>query len=103
MAWHPVAETADFAQSPVIGRDCAGRRLALYRLAGRYYATADTCTHAGARLSEGEVVEGFIECPAHYGLFEIATGTAQGAPVCRDLATYPVRVAGSRIEVEILD
>jgi len=103
MPWHPVADTADLAQRPVIGRDCAGRKLALYRLADRYYATENTCTHANALLSEGEVVEGYIECPAHYGLFEIATGKAQGAPVCVDLATYPVRVTGTRIEVEIPD
>ncbi|KTS19839.1 Rieske (2Fe-2S) protein, partial [Methylobacterium indicum] len=52
-------------------------------------------------LADGEVVEGYIECPAHYGLFEIATGRAQGGPVCRDLATYPVRVEGTEVWVEV--
>ncbi len=103
MPWHPVADTADFTGDGVIGRDCAGRRIALYHVAGAYHATADLCTHAHARLSEGEVVEGYIECPLHFGLFEIATGTAAGAPVTRNLATYPVRVSGTRIEVEIAE
>lgn len=103
MPWHAVADTADFAGDGVIGRTLGGRRLALYRLGDAYYATADLCTHGRACLSEGEVVEGYIECPLHFGLFEIATGRAAGAPVTHDLATYPVRVAGTRIEVEVAD
>lgn len=101
MAWHEAADTADLAGRDVIGREVAGRRIAIYRLAGAYHATAELCTHGAARLSAGEVVEGYIECPLHFGLFEIATGKAAGAPVTRDLAVYPVRLAGTRIEVEI--
>ena len=101
MPWHPVADFADFTDTDVIGRDCAGRSVALYRVDGEYFATQNLCTHANACLSGGEVVDGYIECPAHFGLFEIRTGKAAGAPVTRDLATYPVRVEGTRIEVEL--
>ena len=101
MMWHPVAETTDFPGDGVLGRECAGRRIAVYRLGDAYYATSDLCTHGAACLSQGEVVEGYIECPLHFGLFAIATGKAAGAPVTRDLATYPVRVVGTRIEVGV--
>ena len=101
MAWHPAADVADLADREVIGREVAGRSVALYRLDGAYFATADLCTHALARLSDGEVVEGYIECPAHHALFEIRTGKATGGRATCDLATYPVRVEGTRIEVEI--
>lgn len=101
MTWHHVADTTDLAEREVIGREAGGRKLALYRVEGAYYATADLCTHGQARLSEGEVVEGHIECPLHFGLFEIWTGKAAGAPVSRDLATYPVRVEDGRIEVDL--
>ena len=103
MSWHAVAEDAEIPEGGVIGRECAGRRIALYRVAGTLHATADTCTHGNACLSQGEVVEGYIECPLHFGLFEIATGKAAGAPVSVDLATYAVRVRGTRIEVEIAE
>lgn len=99
--WHHVAENADLADREVIGREAGGRKLALYRIEDTYCATADLCTHGQARLSEGEVGEGYIECPLHFGLFEIRTGKAAGAPVSRDLATYPVRVEGGRIEVDL--
>ena len=101
MAWHHLADIVDLAEKDVIGREADGRRIAIYRLDGAYHATAGFCTHANALLCKGEVVDGFIECPLHYGYFEIATGKAQGAPVMVDLVTYPVRVVGSRIEVEI--
>ena len=103
MPWHHVADVSDLAARAVIGREVAGRRVASYRLEGSYYASQDLCTHAQARLSDGEVVEGYVECPLHFGLFDIATGKAAGAPVTRDLATYPVRVAAGRIEVEFAD
>ncbi|KMO36463.1 hypothetical protein VQ02_15335 [Methylobacterium variabile] len=101
MTWIPVADLAEFEGRPVLAREAAGHALALYRVEGVVYATQARCTHAGALLTEGEVVEGYVECPAHYGLFEIATGRAQGGPVCRDLATYPVRVEGTRVWVEV--
>ncbi len=101
MTWHPVADLAEFEGRPVLAREAGGMALALYRVDGAVYATQAHCTHAGVSLAGGEVVEGYIECPAHYGLFEIATGRAQGGPVCRDLATYPVRVEGTRVWVEI--
>lgn len=101
MPWHPIADMSDLAGRDVIARDCAGKSVAVYRLGGEYYATQNLCTHANACLSDGEVVDGYIECPAHFGLFEIRTGKAAGAPVTRDLAVYPVRVEGTRIEVEL--
>jgi nitrite reductase/ring-hydroxylating ferredoxin subunit len=92
MNWHAVAHTRDLGEGEVIGRECEGRAIALYRLEGAYYATAGRCTHADACLAEGEVVEGHIECPLHFGLFDIRTGKAAGAPVAIDLKTYPVRI-----------
>ncbi|WP_375461616.1 non-heme iron oxygenase ferredoxin subunit [uncultured Enterovirga sp.] len=103
MTWHHVLDAGDLRENEVVGRDCAGRSIAIYRLDSAYHATGNRCTHGNALLSEGEVVEGYIECPLHFGLFEIRTGRAAGAPVSRDLAVYPVRVVGTRVEVEIPD
>jgi nitrite reductase/ring-hydroxylating ferredoxin subunit len=103
VVWHPVAALSDFGDRAVIPGRAGERDLALYRVAGTVYATQARCTHQDVALAGGEVVEGYIECPAHYGLFEIATGRAQGAPVCRDLVTYPVRVEDGRILVALAD
>ena len=101
MTWRYLADVDELPEGGVIGRETDGVAIALYRLEEAYFATADWCTHARARLSAGEVVEGYIECPLHGGLFEIRTGKAAGAPVSVDLKTYPVRVIGTRVEVNV--
>lgn len=101
MTGHHLADVADLAGKDVIGREADGRLVAIYHLNETFYATAGFCTHANALLCEVEVVDGYVECPAHHGYFEIATGQAQGAPVSGDLRTYLVRVVGSRIEVDM--
>lgn len=103
MSWHPAAEVADLADTIVIAREVEGRRIALYRLEDGYFATSNVCTHASVTLSDGEVVDGYIECPLHFGLFEVRTGKAAGAPVCVPIAVYPVRVEGTRLEIELDD
>jgi nitrite reductase/ring-hydroxylating ferredoxin subunit len=103
MGWVHLANTSDFGPSSVIGRVSGARSIAIYHVDGKYYVTSDICTHANGVLSQGEVVDGYIECPLHFGLFEIPTGKAQGAPVTRDLVTFPVKVEGTQILVDVPD
>jgi nitrite reductase/ring-hydroxylating ferredoxin subunit len=103
MGWVHLADTSDFLEKVVLGRIHGNRLIAIYRIGDTYFATSDICTHANGLLSRGEVVNGYIECPLHFGLFEVATGKAQGAPATRDLATFPVRVDGIRIFVQLLE
>ena len=101
MTWIHVADIADLEGKDILGVERGDLKLAIYRLEDQYYATSDVCTHQAARLSEGEVVECYVGCPAHYGLFDIRTGKAQGAPVSVDLRTYPVKVDGTRLFVVV--
>lgn len=101
MAWAYAAEVADLDRHDVIGRVCHGRRIALYRLSAGIFASSDACPHAGAPLSRGCVVEGFIECPVHFSLFDIRTGEPQGGTTTRPLATFPTKVENGRIYVDL--
>jgi 3-phenylpropionate/trans-cinnamate dioxygenase ferredoxin subunit len=42
-----------------------------------------------------------IECPKHNGQFDYRTGQAMRAPVCVNLKTFPVRVEGTRVLIEV--
>ena len=42
-----------------------------------------------------------IECPKHNGRFDYRTGAAKGAPVCVNLNTYPVKVEGDDVLIEL--
>ena len=100
--WVEACATGDIAEEDVIRFDHAGRTYAVYRSPdSKYYATDGLCTHEKIHLADGLVMDNIIECPKHNGRFNYKTGEAKGAPVCIDLATYPVKVEGGDIFVGI--
>lgn len=101
MGWINAAAVQDLEGREVLGLVCNGQEIALYRLEDAYYATQNICTHQHAHLSEGYVVEDCIECPLHQALFDIRTGKARGGVAKIDLKTYPVKVEGDRILVQL--
>ena len=101
MTWTRAAGLADLEGRDVIGVECQGHRLALYRLGDGIFATSDRCPHAGASLSEGSVVEGYIECPLHFALFDIRTGAADGGVTTRSVRTVPVQVTDDGVYVDL--
>jgi nitrite reductase/ring-hydroxylating ferredoxin subunit len=101
MVWHPAADAGAVAENAVIGVKVAGVPIALYRLDGAYYATHDVCTHEEALLSEGYVEGGCIECPLHQAKFNIKTGAVEAAPASEPVRTYPTKLEGGRIFVDL--
>ena len=98
---HLVAKTTEIPEDEAKRVIIGDHQIAIFNLEGTFYATDDVCTHAFASLSEGYVEDGCVECPLHAGMFDIKTGKAQGVPVVEDIKTYPVRVDGEDIHVEI--
>jgi nitrite reductase/ring-hydroxylating ferredoxin subunit len=82
-----------------------GRKIALFNLDGKFHALDDTCSHADASLSEGELrVEGCrctVECPEHGSQFDLQTGQALTLPATQPVKRYPVREVGEDLEVEL--
>jgi len=86
----------------VLRFDHGGRTFAVYRdPSGAHFATDGLCSHERVHLCDGLVMGDQIECPKHNGRFNYKTGAALRAPVCVNLATYPARVSGGRIEILI--
>jgi 3-phenylpropionate/trans-cinnamate dioxygenase ferredoxin subunit len=83
--------------------EVAGHALALFRLGERVYAIGDTCSHAEASLSEGEVyVEDLeVECPLHGATFSLETGDALTLPATQPVPTFDVTVEGDDVFVEV--
>ena len=61
----------------------------------------DICPHANALLSQGFMDGETVECPLHGALFDVRTGQCLREPGDRDLETYPVRIKGDQIEVDL--
>jgi naphthalene 1,2-dioxygenase system ferredoxin subunit len=99
--WVRAAARADLAEGEVLGVEVVGRSIALYDVDGRIFATDNICTHAYARLSDGWLDDGLIECPLHAARFDVRTGKVLDPPATEDLKTYPVRVIDDTIEVKL--
>ncbi len=78
-----------------------GQKIALFRVGETFYALSDTCTHRGGPLSEGTVEGAEVTCPWHGARFDIKTGAVLGPPAGRGVRSYPVRVTGAGIEIEV--
>lgn len=79
-----------------------GSHVALYRVDGTIYATADMCTHGEASLSEEGILTGkIVECTFHFGTFDVTTGEPTGMPCEIPLKTYPVRVIDQHVCIEV--
>ena len=100
--WVDAGAAGDVDAEDVMRFDHAGRTFAVYRSPDdAYYATDGLCTHEQVHLADGLVTDGIVECPMHNGRFDYRTGAAKGAPVCVDLKTYPVKVEGGRILIDL--
>jgi 3-phenylpropionate/trans-cinnamate dioxygenase ferredoxin subunit len=100
--WVEACNAEDIDREDVARFDHAGRAFAIYRSPDdSYYATDGICTHEKAFLGDGLVMGNIVECPKHNGRFDYRTGEAKGAPVCINLRSYPVKVEGGRVLIEI--
>ena len=100
-SWHRVAAVSDIADGEAKSVRVGDLEIALVRVDGEIRAIEDVCPHAYALLSEGFIEGNEIECPLHGARFEISTGRCLAPPADRDLVTYPVRIDGGDIYVEV--
>jgi nitrite reductase/ring-hydroxylating ferredoxin subunit len=78
-----------------------GRKVLVYNVNGEYYATDEQCTHRECSLAEGPFLGKVITCPCHLARFDVTSGEVLSPPAMLPLPTYPVKVEGNCILVEI--
>jgi nitrite reductase (NADH) small subunit/3-phenylpropionate/trans-cinnamate dioxygenase ferredoxin subunit len=74
------------------------RHVALFNVAGEYFAIDDYCPHMGASLSAGYVEDGVVTCPWHAWRFCIQDGTWCDNPKLK-VNAYEVRVENEEIQI----
>jgi nitrite reductase/ring-hydroxylating ferredoxin subunit len=96
-----VATTDEMAEQPVKCVKVDGKKIALFDVQGEIFALSDTCTHRGGPLSEGEVEGTTVTCPWHGAEFDVRTGAVLGPPAATGVKSYPVKLTGKEIVIEI--
>ncbi len=97
-----VGKASDFVPGKIQKVTIDGKDVLVANIDGNYYAVNDTCTHAGASLSEGSLDGHVITCGWHGAKFDCKTGKLSEFPVkIKDLNSYKVIVESENIFVEI--
>ena len=78
-----------------------GKDIVVANIGGDYFAMNDTCTHAGASLSEGKIEDSTIICAWHGAQFDCKNGKLIKFPAkINDLEVYNVIVEEDNILIE---
>jgi 3-phenylpropionate/trans-cinnamate dioxygenase ferredoxin component len=102
LARHLVARIDELEPETATKVVAGGEEICLARAEdGAYYAIADTCSHEEYSLSEGEVWDLEIECPAHGSRFNLQTGEVRVLPATHPVKAYKVVVDGEDVFVEL--
>jgi 3-phenylpropionate/trans-cinnamate dioxygenase ferredoxin subunit len=94
-----VAKTDELGNGERKLLDIDGEIIAVFNIAGAYFAIADVCSHDDGPVAEGEVSGTEIECPRHGARFDLTTGKALTLPAVVDIPSYPIRVVGDEIQI----
>ena len=96
-----VAKTTDLKPGQMKSYQANGKHVLIANWEGTFFATQDLCTHDGGTLSDGELVDGEIECPRHGGRFDLKTGAVVALPPMFPIKTFAVKTEGDDILVEL--
>lgn len=94
-----VATVDELADGDRLIVDIDGDPIAVFNLAGQYYAIMDICSHDDGPVAEGPLEGHKIECPRHGAHFDVRTGEVLSLPAVVDIPAYPVRVEGEEIQI----
>ena len=101
MTWTEVANTSEIAPGTAHLVEPNGLRLLLCNTGDGIYTITDVCTHDGGPLDQGELEGHCVICPRHGATFDVRTGQALTLPAVMPVITYPVRVDGDDVYVEL--
>ena len=98
--WVRVADEGEVPDGGVLPVYPSGLGLLLVKVGDAFYAIANRCAHMACPLESGARDEYLITCPCHDWRFDVRTGAFAAAPEIT-IPTYPVRVDGGEVFVEV--
>ena len=100
VGFEPAGRLDELWDGEMAPRTVGGRRVLLVRLGDEVRAYEDRCVHLGVALSEGQLDDRVITCPAHHYQYDAGTGRGIN-PRTACLTRYPVRLEAGAIWVDV--
>jgi nitrite reductase/ring-hydroxylating ferredoxin subunit len=101
MADFTVTDLDQLGNRELAAFDVSGTRIAIANVDDAFYAFGDTCTHQGCSLADGSLEATVVTCPCHGSQFNVTTGDVVRGPAREPVRSYPVRLEGSALRVEV--
>jgi nitrite reductase/ring-hydroxylating ferredoxin subunit len=95
-----VARAEDLAEGNMQAFEVMDTRIAVANVDGTFYAFADTCTHEGCSLAEGELEETTVTCRCHGSKFDVTNGAVVNGPAQDPVETYETREVDGTLKIE---
>ena len=78
-----------------------GLSVLLAKSNGSIYALEDCCSHDGAELHDGDVIEKQVQCSRHGGRFDLETGNATQMPAIVGIKSYKVEIRSGDVYIAL--
>lgn len=99
--FRPAAETHELAEGQMKRVLVEEQPVVLLRLNGTIHAFGAVCSHYGAPLNEGKVVQNTIECPWHASRFALEDGRVVQGPACAGVPVYDCTIVNDQVQIKI--
>jgi nitrite reductase/ring-hydroxylating ferredoxin subunit len=76
------------------------RELALFNVAGKFYAVDNICPHRGGPLGEGILDDSVVTCPWHGWKFDVTTGISPVVKTAK-VETLECVIEGNDVKVRL--
>ncbi len=97
----PALPLGDLPENQLKRVDVQGNPVLLLRRGDKIFAIGAVCSHYGAPLEEGKVMDGTVQCPWHYSRFALADGSVKEGPATCPLPAYEAVVKDGQIQVRM--
>jgi nitrite reductase/ring-hydroxylating ferredoxin subunit len=68
---------------------------------GNIFALANTCSHLGGPLAEGDLLDDCVRCPWHGSVFSLKDGSVVNGPATEPQPEFDVRINNGWIEIKL--
>lgn len=97
----PVLAEKDLKENAMVCVQAGEIPVLVARKNGKIFAIANTCSHLGGPLCEGDLLDEGVRCPWHQSVFSLEDGSVVEGPATAPQPKFDVRIQNGQIEVRL--